>query len=238
MIYFAALLVVWMFQPSRSQSAVAEHLQAVQDTAASSDGKRLEQRDVTATIHVRYIFFAISVMVILVVFVTTSIGELLFASIAVASLFTVIAVIIKSLRRHPIRWLPGPIPESEPWQVTALLIALAVFLVVQLGLDDSMWAPAEVVTLGHRPNIVYVLGSSGPSAEAIFANSRNLVQIPTSALITAQFCFESHGRIGLETKLGALPSIYQLVTHEPRQSIVSCQTLVSTEERSQSRVRS
>ena len=237
MIYLAALLIVWMFQQSRNRAPAAGHPDAVHDASASNDGNKVEQQGFIATIHGRYVLFAVAVTVILVIFVTTSIGELLFASIAVAILFTVIAVIIKLLRSHPIAWLPAPIPAGQPWQATALLIALAAFLVVQLGFDDSMWAPAEVVIVDHRPQIVYVLGSSGPSTEAIFANSRNLVQIPTSALITARFCAERHGKVGLEAKLSSWPNIYQLFAHEPGQGIVSCQALISTEERSQSRAR-
>jgi hypothetical protein len=227
-IYLAALLVVWMFQSRRRQSVAEEQLQAIRNASTTSDRKEIEPpRDIV--VNSGYLLFATSVTAIVVVFVTTSIGELLFASIAVAALFGVVAAVIKWQRMHKARWLPPPIPEGQRWQTTALLMALAVFLVVQLGFDDSMWTPAELVTVAHQPQIVYVLGSSGPNTEAILASSRKLVQFPTSALMTSRLCNEQHAKLGLEVILGRWPSIYQLATGEHGQLLVSCQTLISTE---------
>jgi hypothetical protein len=102
-----------------------------------------------------------------------------------------------------------------------------VFLVFELGFDDSMWTPPEVVMYGHGPQVVYVLDSSGPAVEAISADTRALVEFPPSALGDAKFCDELHAGLSIENKLARLPSVFQLVVRQKSGKQTTCQTVLA-----------
>jgi hypothetical protein len=78
--------------------------------------------------------------------------------------------------------------EPLPPQLQTLL-ALTILTTVFTMLDSDPWLPRERVDVqGHRPITGYVLNSAGSSTVVVRAESREVVRVATSAILSRSLC--------------------------------------------------
>ena len=207
------VLIVAIDQVLRAKSGRAQ----VDENARTADSLRTT-----------WIYTAAAFVVVLVVLVSTSLGELMFAALSVIVVFAVGCLIYVGL----LRLVDGKGKvraglRNGRWPVTVLLGALGAFVLFQLGLDDSMWSPPEVVTVQGTDHLVYALDETDQSVLAMNASDRLLIRFPPSALVSSQACAQPHGFLPLERQLRGWPSLLQIVGAEPENHQTTCTFLLT-----------
>jgi hypothetical protein len=172
-----------------------------------------------------FIDVTVGFVAVAVVLVSTSVGSLFFALVAVCLWFAVVATVYFLLVRHV--YDKTSVREAirdrrATWLPTVLTAALAGFLVFQLGLDDTMWLPPQIVPVSHGWETVYVLDSSGPNILAMDATNRTLLDLSSAQLAKARTCYQAHGAIRWESSLANMRSILQMLHLETHLKQPTC----------------
>jgi hypothetical protein len=205
-VMYVALAVLWRARGLRSAQSATRSPEAA-----------------IARFNSNFLYVTVGLVAVLVVLVSTPLGSLAFALIAVCIWFLIVTFAYTSLA---CRFLHESFSDlwsrHKTWLPTVLTAALAMFVVFQLGLDDSMWVPPEIVHVGDGWELVYVLDTSGPSILAMDATNRTLVNISAEQLANARLCYQPHGSIGAEANLTRTRSLLQILHVETHLDQTSC----------------
>jgi hypothetical protein len=214
--YLAAGISLLAWERIRSQRT------HVRTTAAGTN-----ERDDGPSLNVTWVYLAAAVMIVIVVAGTTSWGELLFAAVAVALAFGAGVVLFALLVRVTEgKGVAVSTLRNWKWPPTVFVGALLAFTIFQLGFDDSMWSPPQVVAIAGSKQIVYVLDQTDRSVLAMRASDRLLIRFPPDDLNSSVACYEAHGTSGIENRLRRWPSVLQLFGFEPEHRQTTCEQLL------------